>query len=110
MKDLDDRKVYEITPDSDNPNTGIIKDGGLSVKYTICSAANALSASDTETGTLTMFYGDPKAYTLGLFGDYEIRTDESAKAAERLITVLGDATVGGNVTMAQGFTVVKKKA
>ena len=38
------KAVYEITPDA-NPNTGIIKDGGLAVKYCICSALTACAGT-----------------------------------------------------------------
>ena len=34
--------VYEIIPDGNNPNTGVIKDGGLSVKYCINANCTAL--------------------------------------------------------------------
>lgn len=110
VRDLEDKKVYDFETENGNPNRGVIKDGGLSVPYTIISHANSYSSTEaTAEGVPTMFYGSPSAYTLGLFGNFEIRADESAKAAERLITILGDATIGGNVTMHEGFTVVVKK-
>lgn len=46
-------------------------------------------------------------YLLGLFGDYTIRVDESYKAQQRLLTILGDAMVGGNVVANKGFVVAK---
>lgn len=39
------RYVYEITPDTANPNTGTIKDGGLSVRYCINSNLTAASGA-----------------------------------------------------------------
>lgn len=87
------RRLYEIIPDG--PNTGIIKDGGLTIPYTICSGV----------GANNLVYGDPTNYELGLFGDYSVRVDESYKAGERLITVLGDAMVGGNIIAHHGFVV-----
>lgn len=86
-------RLYEIIPDG--PNTGIIKDGGLTIPYTICSGV----------GANNLVYGDPTNYELGLFGDYSVRVDESYKAGERLITVLGDAMVGGNIIAHHGFVV-----
>jgi len=52
-----------------------------------------------------MVYGDPQNYELGLFGDYTVRVDESVKAVERMLTVLGDAMVGGNLIVDKGFVV-----
>lgn len=87
------RRLYKITPDVGNPNTGVIEDGGLIVPYTIVSAL----------GDTTMSYGDPINYELGLFGDYVIRVDESVKAVERLNAILGDVLVGGNLVVDKGF-------
>lgn len=87
------RRLFEIIPDG--PNTGIIKDGGLTIPYTICSGV----------GANTLVYGDPMNYELGLFGDFTVRVDESYKAGERLYTVLGDAMVGGNIIAHHGFVV-----
>ena len=36
--------------------------------------------------------------------------DESAKAVERMLTIMGDAMVGGNLIRHNGFTILKKKA
>ena len=88
----DDRKLYRITQ---NGNTGTIEEGGLIVPYTICSAI----------GDNTIAYGDPLAYLLALFGAYSIRVDESVKAVERMNAILGDALVGGNVTVDKGFSI-----
>ena len=52
-----------------------------------------------------MVYGDPLNYELGLFGDYSIRVDESVKALERMVAILGDAFVGGNLVVDKGFVV-----
>ena len=99
--------VYEITPDGSNPNTGIIKDGGLSVPYCINSACKALTGSTKGSAPIkTMMYGDSMNYELGLFGDYEVVADESYKFAEGLITVKGEVMVGGNLTVDKGFVVV----
>lgn len=89
------RRLYKITPDAANPNTGVIEDGGLIVPYTICSSI----------GDKKLAYGDPYNYMLGLFGDYTIRVDESVKAVERMIAVLGDVLVGGNLVVDKGFSV-----
>jgi len=101
------KAVYEITPDGANPNIGIIKDGGLSVPYVICSDVTALSESTyVATNIPTMVYGDPANYKLGLFGGYEVNVSEDYKFAEGLLSVRGEAMIGGNVTVDKGFLVV----
>lgn len=106
------RAVYEITPDGSNPNIGVIRDGGLSVPYVICSDVTALTGS-AKTGSArikTMIYGEPYAYMLGLFGDYEIRVSEDYKFGEGLLTVKGEVMAGGNIIADKGFIVVTKKS
>ena len=44
-------------------------------------------------------------YELGLFGGYTVRVDESVKAVERMVAILGDAMVGGNLIVDKGFVV-----
>ena len=105
------KAVYEIIPDGANPNKGIIKDGGLSVPYVICSDATAhTGATGTSAGVKTMIYGDPHNYKLGLFGNYEVNVSEDYKFAEGLLTVRGEVMVGGNVIVDKGFVVVTKKS
>jgi len=89
------RRLLEITPDAANPNTGVIRDGGMVLPFTLCG--------DVSDGKL--LYGDPLNYELGLFGEYSIRVDESVKAVERMVAVLGDVFVGGNLIVDKGFVV-----
>ena len=104
------KAVYEITPDASNPNTGIIRDGGLAVPYVICDACTGYAAATgTSAGVKTMVYGDPANYKLGLFGDIEVNASEDYKFAEGLITIRGEAMVGGNVVKDGGFVIVTKK-
>ena len=63
------RRLLDIVPDMANPNTGIIRDGGVVIPYTISS-----DVTDQK-----LLYGDPANYLLGLFGGYTIRVDESVK-------------------------------
>jgi len=51
VRGADKKSVYEITPDASNPNAGILKDGGLSVRYVINSALKALSDAATVATT-----------------------------------------------------------
>ena len=102
------KAVYEITPDASNPNTGIIKDGGLSVRYCLNSGLTSIAAQ--TAGAYSMAYGNPGAYELGVFSDYTIIVDESAALKRRMIAVLGEVMMGGNVVVYDGFVRVKKKA
>ncbi len=88
--------LYEISFDpGSGGNTGTIKRGGLIVPYTICSAM----------GDKKLAYGDPFNYMLALFGEYVVGTDASYMAGKRLITVLGDALLSGNLTVDKGMSV-----
>lgn len=89
------QRLYKITRDAANPNIGTIEDGGLIVPYTLCAAM----------GDKSLAYGDPLNYMLALFGEYVIRVDESVKAVERMHTILGDISVGGNLTVDKGMSV-----
>ena len=100
------RRLFDIVPDAGNPNTGTIREGGTIVPYSIASNLTALSGSSQGSAAIqTMVYGDPMNYELGLFGDYTVRVDESVKAVERMLTILGDAMVGGNLVVDKGFVV-----
>ena len=100
------RRLFDIVPDAANPNIGTIRDGGIIVPYSISKQLTALSESTKDSAAIpTMVYGDPQNYELGLFGDYTVRVDESVKAVERMLTILGDAMVGGNLIVDKGFVV-----
>lgn len=101
------KAVYEITPDAANPNVGMIKDGGLSVRYCIVPTLTPLSeTAQTSTAIQTMVYGSPLNYELALFGDYTIEASKDYKFAEGLISILGEVMVGGNVVAYNGFEIV----
>lgn len=91
----DKKPVYEITPDAGNPNTGIIKDGGLSVRYCINSNQTA--------GTL--IYGAPHCCELALFSNYEIAVSEDRNIEKLMLTIVGDVELGCGVTVNKGFVV-----
>lgn len=93
LRNDDKQRVFKIKPDVGNPNTGVIEDGGVIIPYAITPNSNKL------------LYGDPMNFELGLFGDYTVRIDESVKSVERMLAVLGDATVGGNLICHHGFVV-----
>ena len=88
----DNRPLFDI---SQTGNTGTIKAGGLIVPYTIASAI----------GSNKLAYGDPMSYLLALFGSYTVRVDESVKSVERMIAILGDVLVGGNLVVDKGMLI-----
>lgn len=100
------KRLFKITPDAGNANTGMISDGGYIIPYTLGSALTQLTGvARGASAVQTMLYGDPFNFELGLFGPYSIRVDESYKAAERLITLMGDVKAGGNLIVQDGFCV-----
>ena len=104
------KAVYEITPDADNPNTGVIKDGGLTVRYCLNSNCAALSASATAAAAVTMFYGNPHCCELDLFSPYEVTLLEERFADQGMLGINGDAQIGADVVVDKGFVAVKKKS
>lgn len=109
LRNGDKNRVFKIRPDSANANSGTIEDGGVIVPYTIVPDLTALSGSTAASSDIqTMVYGDPLNYELGLFGDYSIRVDESVKALERMVAILGDVFVGGNLVVDKGFVVANR--
>lgn len=101
------KRLFKITPDMANPNTGIIEDGGYIIPYTLSSALTAVTGTSASAAAAiqTMLYGNPLAYELGLFGPYTIRVDESVKAVERELTILGDVMVGGNLVVDNSYVI-----
>ena len=89
------KAVYEITPDTSNPNTGIIKDGGLAVKY--CLNSNLAEGK--------LIYGQPKNFELGLFGNYEINVSDDFAIDKLMLTIVGDVELGGAIIKQGGFVV-----
>lgn len=86
-------RLFKIAHAAGSANTGTIEDGGTVIPYTLASAV----------GNNSLLFGDPINYLLGVFGGYSIRVDESYKAGERLLTILGDVKVGGNLIVDKGF-------
>ena len=100
------RANYEITPDAQNPNTGVIRDGGLAVRYTINSNVKALK--DATAGDYIMVYGVPRAYQMGIFSQAQVRVAEDLK--KDVLQIRADIMAGGNVVVKNGFVRVKKKS
>lgn len=95
VRGSDKKAVYEITPDASNPNTGVIRDGGLAVPYCIDSNLTA--------GTLA--YGQAKCFELALFSNYEINVSEDFAFDKGLLAIRGDVELGGDVVVKGGFVV-----
>ena len=98
--------VYEITPDTDNVNTGTIKDGGLSVRY--CLNPNLTALADAEANGVSMIYGQPENFELALFSDYEVKVSEDYQFAANMLTIRGTVDLGGAVVKKDGFIAVTK--
>lgn len=99
-------RLFKIAAAAGNANVGTITDGGLIVPYALGSSLTALSATTQGAAAVqTLLYGDPANFLLGLFGGFSIRIDESYKAGERMLTILGDVMVGGNLIVDKGFVV-----
>lgn len=95
------QRIFNVEPNEQNTNTGIIRDGGFVVPYVLSSGLTPVTgtAASASAAIQTMIYANPLAYELGLFGGYTIRLDESVKAVEREIAILGDVMVGGNLVV-----------
>lgn len=94
VRGSDKKAVYKITPNTQNPNTGIIEDGGLAVAYTLNSKL-----------TNKMIYGQAQNATLGLFGDYEIKVSEDFAFNKNMLAVRGTVDLGAAVCFNKGFIV-----
>lgn len=92
------KAVYEITPDTSNPNTGIIKDGGLSVKYCIEN-----NLADEE-----LLYGNLHCIEMALFSDYEIAVSEDRNIEKLMLTIVGDVELGCEVVVKDGIILAAK--
>lgn len=86
------KALYEITPDG-NGNTGVIREGGLSVRYCI----------DSNLAAGTLYYGNAQALELDLFSDYEIKISEDFAFDKLMDTIRGDVELGAGVTVKNGF-------
>lgn len=94
------RAVFEITPNSANPNTGVIKDGGLSINYCI---NNNLVAG-------TMLYGNPKNIELDLFSNYEVEVSNDFYFNKLMDAIRGDVQLGADVVAKNGIIKVTVSA
>ena len=98
--------VYEIEPNAANPNIGVLKKGGLSVRYILTNAITALE--DASADDTVMLYGDMKSIEVDLFGAYDIKVSEDALFEKDLLAIRGTAQVGVGVTRLYGLIEVKK--
>ena len=67
--------------------------------------SNAKTNSTTATKP-TMFYGNPRALKLDLFGAMEVKASEDYKFAEDLLAVLGKASFGAGLVVKGGVVKV----
>ena len=100
--------VFEIEPNASNPNIGIIKKGGLSVRYILSSKLPAYSDEETPEGATCMLYGDLKSIEVDLFGAFDIKVSEDFAFNKDLLAIRGTAQLGVGVTRKYGLIEVKK--
>ncbi len=89
IRNSNKERVFKV-----NHAAGIIEDGG-----------NAIPFIESVDAGSSLIFGDPLNYLLALFGDMTVRIDESVYADKRLIAILGDAIVGGNIVAHHGFVI-----
>lgn len=99
------KAIYTITPDTSNPNTGTISEGGVTVRYCLNSHLTPLSgtAQSNSAAIKTMFYGTPQALKLDLFGDYEIKVSEDFAFDKRMDTIRGAVDMGADIVVKNAF-------
>ncbi len=98
--------VFEIEPNPSNPNIGIIKKGGLSVRYILSSKLP--SYAEAEEGETCMLYGDLKSIEVDLFGAFDIKVSEDFAFNKDLLAIRGTAQIGVGVTRKHGLIEIKK--
>ena len=99
------KAIYTITPDTSNPNTGTISEGGVTVRYCLNSHLTPLSgtAQSSSAAIKTMFYGTPQALKLDLFGDYELKVSEDFAFDKRMDTIRGAVDMGADIVVKNAF-------
>lgn len=102
--------VYEIIPDTANPNTGIIKDGGLAVRYILNPNLTAIGGTaqpaSSASSIVGMLYGQPNCCTLALFSGYDVMVSEDYAFNTGMLTIRGDVEMDADVTKLGGFVAV----
>ena len=84
---------------------GIIRDGGLVVRYCLCNDLTACAGTSHGAADIpTMFYGHPQNVELDLFSGYEVSISRDFAFTSLLDTILGDAEVGAGVVAYKGFS------
>ena len=97
------RPLYTITPDG-NGNTGVISEGGTSVRY--CINSNLPGLTGSTAAAPGMYYGNPQSLELGLFSDYEVTVSKDFAIDKLMDTIVGDVELGAGVTVKHGFTAI----
>jgi len=101
------KALYSFTFNETNPNIGTIQEGGLIVKFLISDKLAALSDTEASaTPVKTMVYGNLTNYELDLFSNYEIKVSTEEKMSAGLLSIYGEVTAGGSISVKDGFKVV----
>lgn len=92
------KRLYKITYDTGNPNTGIIEEDGIACRFIVVDSLT--SCDGTAKGAAkqkTMFFGDLKTLKLDLFSAMEIEVSHDYAITSLMDTIVGDAEVGCDV-------------
>ena len=88
------RALYEITFDPDSTTSGVIKEGGLAVRFRVL---DQLTAGE-------QLYGQPGAIDLCLWDGYTVETDEGGDYFKRnMVGIRGLQTAGADVVAYHGM-------
>lgn len=101
VRSEDGKKIYDI---KNRGNYGSINE----IPYVINSACPSLAKAATTAGTKCMAYGNLRNYCVAQFSPIEIEKSSDYKFKQGMVAYRGDVMLGGNVTVADGFVIVKK--
>ena len=92
--------LYNIKFDDGVTTSGIISEGGTSVKFRI--------VEDLPKGT--QLYGQPLTVEMAMWGDYEIKTDASEKFSKDMLVIRGLQIANADLCAYHGMQIVKQGA
>lgn len=93
------KPLYEISFDNEENTSGVIKEGGTATRFRICD--------DLEAGT--QYYGQPRNIKVPIWGDYNVRTDESGHYFdEGMMGIRADVTADAVLAAKNGMAQIKQ--
>lgn len=100
------RALYDIS--FTDENNGTITEGGLSVRFSICSDLHASGAEGSQKVKANqMIYGQPQAIAMPMWGSYEVSTDEGGDYFKRnMMGIRGLQTAGIGITKLKAIQII----